>query len=207
MFELFQKNDVCFLYPKLISETALRDVRLLKDLIKESGHREEKIETIKEIGEIADQIMHEAITALRRSDITPIDCDAIHTLLAQIDSLLDYVEEVSQKIDMSGIQGVSNDAIVLTDILEKSVEELTKGIVALRSSKSPQKIYDTCFKIKRLKVQGERMFEIATSSLSTNMQREIEVFRWKDIYINLEKAINRCEDIANIIEKIAIAHI
>lgn len=206
MFELFQKNSICFLYPKIISETVLQDVRLLEDLIKESGHREEKIKTIKQIGDVADQIVHEAITALSRSRIAPIDHDIIYTLITQIDGLLDYVDEICERIVMFGIEGVSADAIVLTEILEKSVEGLTQGIVALRSSKSPQKIYDVCNEIKRLKVEAGRILRRANESFFTNTEDKIEIIKWKDICINLERAIDRCEDIANILEKVVIEY-
>jgi uncharacterized protein Yka (UPF0111/DUF47 family) len=32
------------------------------------------------------------------------------------------------------------------------------------------------------------------------------VIKWKDIYAHLEAAIDKCEDVANIIERITIKH-
>jgi len=209
MLELFQKNDVFFLYPKLISETVLRGVRLLNDMIQESSHREEKVRMIKEVEEVANQIVYEAITMLRRSVVTSIDCGSGYTLITQMDTqmdgVLDYVDEISEKIILYGIDDVSTEAIALIEILEQSVEELTKGIVALRDSKSPQKIFDTCYEVKRLKVKADRILRRTTASLFTNTEDEIKIIKWKDIYIGLERAIDRCEDVANILEKAVVS--
>lgn len=202
VYELFSKSEVFFLYPKLISETVLRGVRLLKDMMEEPSHIEENVRMIKEVEEVADQIVYEAVTVLRRSLVTSTGCDSSYNLITQMDGVLDYVDEISERFVLYGINDVTTEAIVLIEILEKSVEELAKCMVALRGLKSPQKVFDTCYEVKRLKVKAERILRRATAGFLTNMGDEIEIFfKWKDIYIGLERAIDRCEDVASILEK------
>jgi uncharacterized protein Yka (UPF0111/DUF47 family) len=104
------------------------------------------------------------------------------------------------------IKDVSIEAIALIEVLEKSVEELAKGVDALKDLEDPQKIVDTCLEIKRLEFKGDRASGKATANLFTNMRDKVEIIKWSDIYRNLERAIDRCEDVANTLEKIVVEH-
>ena len=44
----------------------------------------------------------------------------------------------------------------------------------------------------------------AIATLFRNESNPIEVIKWKDIYENLEMAIDKCEDAANIIESVVL---
>ena len=46
----------------------------------------------------------------------------------------------------------------------------------------------------------------AIAGLFANGGQPIEIIKWKDIYGHLEAAIDKCEDVANIIERITIKH-
>ena len=49
-------------------------------------------------------------------------------------------------------------------------------------------------------------YQEAVASLFREETRPIEVIKWKDIYAHLEAAIDKCEDVANIIERIVVKH-
>jgi uncharacterized protein Yka (UPF0111/DUF47 family) len=42
--------------------------------------------------------------------------------------------------------------------------------------------------------------------LFANVSDPIEIIKWKDIHSLIEVAIDRCEDVANIVEMIVIKH-
>ena len=46
----------------------------------------------------------------------------------------------------------------------------------------------------------------AIADLFADGGHPIEIIKWKDIYGLLEAAIDKCEDVANIIERITIKH-
>lgn len=94
----------------------------------------------------------------------------------------------------------------MIEVLEKSAEELAKGISMLRDLKQTYKIHDTCAEIKRLEVEGDSIFKKAIAGLFIDLQDKVEVIIWKDIYKNLERAIDRCENVAISLEKIVIDH-
>ncbi len=205
MFELFQKDNEFFLFFGIISERVLQGIKLLKDMMQGSSEIKEKARMIKRIEEVANQIVYKAIDQLRKSKAS-IDYESTYTLVTQMDDILDYVDEISEIIIIHEIEGVFPEAMALIEVLEKSAEELAKGISALRDLKQTYKIHDTCAEIKRLEVEGDSVFKKAIASLFIDLQDKVEVIIWKDIYKNLERAIVRCENVAMSLEKIVVDH-
>jgi uncharacterized protein Yka (UPF0111/DUF47 family) len=70
----------------------------------------------------------------------------------------------------------------------------------------PRRILDYCIEINRLENRGDRTSERAIGALFQNNQDPLEVLKWKEIYDSTESAIDKCEDIANIIEGIVVKH-
>ena len=50
------------------------------------------------------------------------------------------------------------------------------------------------------------MFRDAVRDLFATEHDAIEIIKWKDIFEHIEFAIDRCEDVANIVETIKIKH-
>ena len=63
-----------------------------------------------------------------------------------------------------------------------------------------------CTEINRLENAGDRILRRAVAQLFQDNSDPIEVIKWKEIYDNLENAIDRCEDVANIIEGVALEY-
>ena len=58
----------------------------------------------------------------------------------------------------------------------------------------------------RLENEGDQLARGAIASLFANGQDPIEIIKWKEIYALLESTIDKCEDVANIIERIVVKH-
>src|SRR5438034_123992 len=54
--------------------------------------------------------------------------------------------------------------------------------------------------------EGDQVFRDAVGDLFANVSDPIEIIKWKDIHSLIEVAIDRCEDVANIVEMIVIKH-
>ena len=58
----------------------------------------------------------------------------------------------------------------------------------------------------RLENEGDEIYHAAIAELFRNATDPLDVIRWKDIYEKLEAAVDRCENVANIIESVIIKH-
>src|SRR5207244_1646821 len=60
--------------------------------------------------------------------------------------------------------------------------------------------------INRLENVGDQLLRRAVARLFRESPDPIHVIKWKEIYDYLENAIDRCEDVANVIEGVALEY-
>jgi uncharacterized protein Yka (UPF0111/DUF47 family) len=60
--------------------------------------------------------------------------------------------------------------------------------------------------VNSLENEADRLSRDAISGLFENEKDPIAVIKWKEIYEAFEDGADRCEDVANILERIALKH-
>ena len=90
------------------------------------------------------------------------------------------------------------------EVLLKAVQEIQVALKGLRSLKNTDTISEKLISIHQLENDGDSILRAALSRLFKEEERPILVMKWKEIFERLEKATDRCEDVANLIEKIVI---
>jgi len=146
------------------------------------------------------------IERLHQTFITPIDRADIHQLISRMDDVLDLIEACSERIWLYGIRTMEREAIELADVLEKAVEEMGAAVRGLRDLKNRPRLLAHCTEVNRLENEGDQLLRRAVARLFREGADPIHVIKWKEIYDYLENAIDRCEDVANVIEGVAIEY-
>jgi len=94
----------------------------------------------------------------------------------------------------------------LMEIIQEQVEVIGKGISYLRDFKDPNSLQEILKKINEFENEADSVFELAVADLFENEKNVIELIKKKEIYVGLETATDRCEDVANVLESILIKH-
>jgi len=186
------------------SKNVLEGARLLSDLIINYIDVEGKSKRIKEIEHEGDKITHETVKKLNHTFITPIDREDIYALISKMDDVLDFIEAVSSRMFLYKVKSPTKEIHDLMEILIKSVEEIDKAVHELRNIKKPEAILNYCIEINTLENKSDVILRDAVAKLFENSTNPIEVIKWKEIYENLETAVDRCEDVANVIEGVVL---
>lgn len=195
-FDLFEEHVGC------TREAATQLFNMGKDgadMARQSGR-------IKEVEHRGDEITHTVIERLHQTFITPIDRDEIHGLISALDDVLDLVDESAERIWLYGITRLEPEAVDLADVLLKAVEAMGFALRGLRNLSDRKQLLAHCTEINRLENEGDRILRRATARLFKETTDPIQVIKWKEIYDNLENAIDRCEDVANLIEGVALEY-
>lgn len=178
---------------------------LLELLQAPSEKRSYLVETIKRLEHQADQVTHELVTRLDRSFITPLDREDIHMLASRLDDVLDRIDGVARRtrIFRSGVppQGI----VVLADVIMRATAQLLNAVKVLGSGKTPV-IIKACIEVKRLEEEGDSAYSEWLGRLFDEEKDPIALVKWKEIYDTLEKTLDQAEDVANVLESIAIKH-
>lgn len=163
------------------------------------------VETIKRLEHQADEVTHELVTRLDRSFITPLDREDIHMLASRLDDVLDRIDGVARRtrIFRSGVppQGIT----ILADVIMRATQQLLIAVKVLESGKTPV-VIKACIEVKKLEEEGDAAYSEWLGRLFDEEKDPIALVKWKEIYDTLEKTLDQAEDVANVLESIAIKH-
>ncbi|MFN8542652.1 MAG: DUF47 domain-containing protein [Candidatus Binatia bacterium] len=195
-FDLFEQHAAC------TREAAA----LLAAMVREGGDPQVHAERVKDVEHQGDEITHRVMEKLHQTFITPLDREDIHEIISRLDDVLDLVYASSERIWLYGIRAMEPGAQELADVLLKAVEEVGAAIRELRDLKNSQRLKAHCTEINRLENEGDQLLRRAVARLFEHSADPIHVIKWKEIYEYLEDAIDRCEDVANVIEGVALEY-
>ncbi len=161
---------------------------------------------LREIEHECDMTTHEIMDMLNRTFVTPLDREDIHVLAVNLDDVIDTIQAISERMLLFGITKKSQFLVELATILEEASRNVVKAVRSIREMSQSRRTLDYCIEINRLENSGDRAAERAIGDLFQNCQDPMEVIKWKEIYDSTEIAIDKCEDIANIIEGIVVKY-
>jgi hypothetical protein len=172
-------------------------VRLFDDIGKNATYAEE----IKKVEVECDRISASIIERLNSTFITPIDREDIYLLATELDDIMDMVNDMARLTVLYGVTKSTPHAVQLARTLMDSVVELEKTLALLESRKG---VRDHIERIKALEEEGDRASQSAIQSLFANEKDPIEVIKWVKIYEEMEAGIDRCKDVAKVVESIVM---
>jgi predicted phosphate transport protein (TIGR00153 family) len=149
-----------------------------------------------------DIITHEIFDKLNKTFITPIDREDIHSLASEIDDVLDFMKATSDRFLLYKIQKPTQEVINLAETLLKAIIETSKAVSSLRDKKQTRRVHEYCIEVNSLENEGDTILKNAIAKLFNDNMEALDVIKWKEIYENVENAIDMCESVANTIDAI-----
>jgi predicted phosphate transport protein (TIGR00153 family) len=175
--------------------------RLLEAFVRTYDSVERRAGEIRDAEHRGDEISHDIGRRLESTFVTPFDREEIHGLISALDDVLDYIEEVADTFVLYHIDAPTPVAVEQTAIVVRQCEQLHEALSHLRGFKNLDKYW---IEVHRLENEGDRIVRSAIASLFEKEKDPIELIKWKEIYTLLETTIDKCEDVANIIERIVV---
>ena len=133
---------------------------------------------------------------------TPMDRDDILTLAHSLDQIVDLAEEVSDRIDLYDVGAITDPAKQLGECLAQAGREVAKAAASLDDFRGLDPVLQ---EVHRLENEGDAITRRALHELlDENHRTAADLIKWKDVYALLESTLDECEEVAEIIETIAI---
>ncbi len=176
------------------------------DLVKDYPRRDEYIAKIRQYEHECDFIVHRTLAKLDTSFITPFDREDIQSLMNRMDDVIDEIDAASKRLTLYQIHEPSGWLVKQTEILVRATKLVAKAVHRLRNLRRPNGLQDDLVQIHHLENLGDDNNHSAVAELYATTKDAILAMKWKEIYDLTERAIDRCEDIANTIEAIVLKH-
>jgi hypothetical protein len=187
------------------SSNVLLGVDALVDMLEQYTDIDTKREKIKKIENNGDQMVHDIFAELNKTFITPIDREDISKLACSLDDILDNLEAVAERLVLYQIKKPPMYMLDFATTLQKTTQNVHGGITLLRDFKEAKKIRGFCKEVNTLENEGDTLLRKATADLFNNKD-PVEIIKIKELYEDLEAAIDRCEDVADVIGDILVKY-
>ena len=176
----------------------------LSILISSGDDVERRAYNIESIEKRGDKIALTAIELLHRTFITPLDRDAIHTLVSKMDDILDVIEDTSQSIYAYDVRSITPEAVRLAALCVACVEKVKAAVGMLSNMDNAKAIMIVCQDIDRLESEADHVMRSAMAKLFRDEPDVKQVMKMRSVYDMLETVTDRCEDVANVIQGIVL---
>ena len=193
-FELFSRH----------AALGVEAAQLFQVLLADLSKAEEYAGRIHAVEHEADTVCQQTMEMLHRSFITPIDRGDIHRISSRLDDVLDNIEATSQclwlyeiRSELPEVREMSANLLAATQALKATVDSLSSRIDTERTRA-------LCRAVKDVEKRNDRLLRGATARLFREADDPRTIVMWKEIYANIEEAIDRCEDVANVIEGVVL---
>lgn len=178
---------------------------LFLTMMKDEGGHDEISRQIKDLERRADKLSRNCTDLLYNTFITPIERNDIFTLVKRLDDLADQLNAAAYRISAYDVSGIRYEAVEFATIIQSCIDELIVAVKDLRKMHNKNQILDCCKRVHELENKADEVLRSAVSRLFKEGE-VLLLIKWKEIFERLEKAVDRCEDIAATIESILIEH-
>ena len=178
--------------------------RALKDFTDDWIDVENKMNAITELEHMGDSFTHQIIALLHRSFVTPFDREDIAKLAHTVDDIADFIHSSADFMYIYRIDKPTQRARELADILVEATQEVEKVMPLLRHRSELKKMLSCCVSLNRLENEADKVYRQALAELFDDQNNTAYIIKWREIYENMESATDRCEDVANVLEGVAL---
>jgi uncharacterized protein Yka (UPF0111/DUF47 family) len=206
MLRVTKKEAVFFKYFSEMIDMAHEAAIGLEDLMTNYTDTEVKVKAITEVEHRCDLQVHLILQKLNAAFITPIDREDIYSIAKELDEIVDHIEETACRFIIYNIKEIKPAAIEVSKLLTQSVIHLQVLIKEFVHVKVSQCVINEVIEINRLENVADEIYRNELTKLFSQETNAIELIKWEGIYTYLEKAIDSCEYVTNIIEGVVMKH-
>ena len=200
---LIPKKNIFFTQFSQHARNALEAAQALDGLFADFNDIEKKVRDIHAIEHYGDKLTHEIMRELNETFVTPLDREDIIGLASKIDDVTDVAYDVAELVHLYKVKSVRPAAARQTKALVSAAAEMVEMMENLEGLKDLEQHW---IKLHTFENEGDQIFRDAVAELFDKETNAIELIKWKDIHSLIEVALDRAEDVANIVETIKIKH-
>jgi uncharacterized protein len=202
MFRLLPKEDKYFDMFNSMASQVTESAHLLQKLFSDFSNRSAYADKIKAVEHSCDVLTHDIVKKLNQTFITPIDREDIHALASGLDDIVDEIEYTARRVILYRVEEPTEHARKMTDVLVRIVASLEKAVNSLENNS--EQVLKECVTIHGLENEGDTYHHDAIDELFAKETNPITLLKMKELYAKMERTIDKCEDVSNILESIVL---
>jgi predicted phosphate transport protein (TIGR00153 family) len=205
-FSLIPREGRFFVLFEESAKNAAEVAQQLQEMLCNWNNVEQYVNKIIEMEHKGDAVTHEIIALVHRTFVTPFDREDIALLAHSLDDVVDFIEASADAMNLYKIESPTPRAKELADIICQTATEVYKAISELRQKVDLKQILKRSVEINRLENMADKIYREALAELFRDSRDIPYIIKWREIYDYMETATDRCEDVANVLEGVALKY-
>jgi uncharacterized protein len=195
------REDNFFEMFNALADNCHQGAQVLVEMFQKDDGADKYAERIKDIEHTGDNLTHTLLTRLNQTFVTPFDREDIQALSSRIDDVLDLIDAAASRMVTYKIPHVRPGVADLAQILYETTRQVVVVVSALNKHDA---VLEKCIEINRLENEADRLSRILIARLFDEEKDPVQIIKWKEIIEVIEAAVDKCEDVANVIETVTI---
>ena len=203
LFQILVPKDTKF-FPmvKALAENNKKLTENVKTILT-SGYSDQQYQAVVGLKSENEVLLKKVHVELASSFITPFDREDIYQLVTKLHSISKCLNGACSRIKIYNVTQFDGEMKQLLEIviscnllIEESINHLEKNTT----------LQDKIIKIGDLENKADSIYDHAIENLFKTQTNAIEVIKIKEILLAFEKATDKCNEVANILELISLKH-
>lgn len=154
------------------------------------------------IEHFADLVTHEIYSNIVTEFITPIDREDILSLTNELDDVVDYIEDVMQRIYMFNIRTIIPEATEMMQIIANSTTALKEALEEFPNYKKSKTIMKHLIDVNTYEEQADQLYIKTMHKMYSSDEEPKVLLAWTKTFDRLERCTDAAEHAADVITSI-----
>ena len=111
------------------------------------------------------------------------------------------VDAAASRFVLYRVSAIREGTVDLVKVLVSATEEVATCVHALST---PEKALKYTIEINRCENESDRLCRTLIAQLFDEEKDPVQIIKWKEIFEVIETAVDKCEDVANVIEGVIL---
>jgi predicted phosphate transport protein (TIGR00153 family) len=204
---LLPRQDIFYDLLEQQADNVVALCECFNELIHDFQNVAQKQAAVKELERAGDKLAHELFNKMHATFVTPLDKDDLAALASGLDDIADYVDAAAVRLVLYKIAEPSAAAMQLAELMRAAAGIVAEAVRGLRSLRGREQFSQAFERIHELENQSDNIYRGALGELFNAPGADpIQILKWKEIYERMEMSVDKCEDVANVIEGIVLKY-
>jgi uncharacterized protein len=181
----------------------------LETLANDGSSTEQLLSTIQDREHVADDVIRDVLTSVRKTFLTPFDRGAITSLIGSMDDSIDEMLAAARAIDLYDVRQLRPEMKDIVRIIGEAAKVTNEAIPLLRNvSKNGAQLHRLTERLVRLEGKADDVHAAGLKRAFQENARQdpLQFAVSREIFKHLERVTDAFEDVANQIDGIVVDH-
>lgn len=201
---LIPKQTAFFDSLKELSSHQVAMARLFDEFTANLEKVSEYARRAKKIEHEADDKTYEIIDRLNKTFVTPLDREDLYSLTHNLDDIVDLLENAIQNVSLYDISKPRREIKVFAELITQAADQTDILFEHLRKRRSADSVRPIVNRLHEIEDEGDEIFQKAISRLFHDGDDPLTIIKWKDIFENLEKVLDKYQTVSDSVEGVLV---